>query len=222
MRKPKKNMCGLLLIICIISAIALCACDSSNEEPKVTPPGNDSKVIAVTIQDQNKQPLPGGFLTVDLSYGSIALSAEVDVTSGNVPAAVFSSQNKDVATVTETGAVTLLKSGEAVLTASAGDKTHSIVLIVSDVSSGKYALVIEGGKAQIDGGENWDSAISVSKQSIVALQPEIPEGMEFVGWSFFSDSYPVNPDYLNRNGDNMFEMPAMNLTVKAEFKVIEL
>lgn len=216
----------LLPILTLISAVMLCAClcacggDEVGEQT-ITPPGNDSRITAVTIHDSNDRAVTSGVLSVDLSYGSVTLTAEVDVTSGTAPSAVFESQNKDVATVTETGEVTLLKSGEAVLTASAGDKSHSIVLVVGDIAAGKYALVVDGGKAQVDGDENWTNAISVSRQSVIALQPEIPAGMQFVGWSFTSGLQPVNPEYLNRNGENIFEMPAMDITVEAEFELLQ-
>lgn len=205
----------IAVAICFCMAFALAACASVAVEP--TDPGSESKVVAVTIKDANGNALTAGTLAADLSYGTVSLSADVTMTSGTAPAVTFAGMNDDVATVSANGEVTLKGVGEAVISATAGDKTHRIVLVVGDVGGGRYTLTVVGGKAQIDGADAWEIGTVVGGSSIVALMPEVPNGMVFEEWSFESDGLPVNPDYLNRNGDNIFEMPAMNITVTAQF-----
>lgn len=170
------------------------------QEEKVDPPATEYRVYSVTMRYNDKK-IDGGILSVDLSAGSIQLTADVlkdDEADGTV---TFTSGTEDVATIDASGKVTLKGAGETVITATAGTKTHSIVLSVGADDAGKtYGVTVIGGKANVT---------SSAEGEYVTLETVIPEHKEFVQWNF-----PESVEWIN---GNVFKMPAGDVEITAEY-----
>ena len=74
---------------------------------------------------------------------------------------------------------TTQSAGETVITASAGNKSHSVVIIVSDGTKGEYAITVNGGSANLNKAREGDT---------VSLTANPAKTEKFVRWEF------VNPD----------------------------
>ncbi|MCL2062329.1 MAG: Ig-like domain-containing protein [Firmicutes bacterium] len=149
--------------------------------------------------------LMSGLLSVDVALQTVELDALV-LTSGN-PAytLTFASDNHAVATVSGK-TVTLVSAGEAVITASAGSKQHSIVLIVGDDSAPEtFAITVINGTS---------SVTSAPAGAFVTLTPGTVGGSVFVRWS-------SNVEGLWING-NIFRMPDSPVIMSAVFDGVPL
>ena len=123
------------LIIGVIAAvIAMCFVTACGEEP-VEPPAPVYKVTSVRLQ-YNDENITGGTLSVDVTQKTVQLSASVIKDEQADGTVTYVSSEASVATINDSGLVTLLSAGETVITAEAGEKSDSIVLVVGDDMSG--------------------------------------------------------------------------------------
>ncbi|MCH5351325.1 MAG: hypothetical protein J1F39_05115 [Clostridiales bacterium] len=185
---------------------ALIGCDTPDTDvtiplPPTTPPDAVPKVhsVAITYNDTAVE----STLSVDLSLGSIKLGATVVKDDDAEGTLTFDSSVKTVATIDNTGAVTLAKAGETVITASFGGVKASVVLVVDSSYKAKYTITVVGGTASSTGAAAGD---------IITLAPSIPAHKEFSDWSFDGSQTPV--DWMS---GNMFKMPEGDVTVTARF-----
>lgn len=214
----KKTKRLFALVLCL--ALALCtapgviACGNKTEEqgkwvtpeipPEqvVTPPAAVHRVYSVTLQ-YNDNNIDGGVLSVDKSAGSIRLTASVakdDQADGTVK---FDSSDKTVATVAADGVVTLVNKGETVISATVGDKSHDVVLVVGDSHTAapvSHKITVNGGTA---------SVTSAVAGEYVTLAVEAPVHKDFEGWRF--------PNSVTWISGNVFKMPDKDVVITAEF-----
>lgn len=211
MNKKNKWLALAMSAVLAIGALPLVGCSEipvigglfgqGQEQDKVDPPAAVQKVYSVTMQYNGKR-IDGGVLSVDLSAGTIQLTADVLKDDGADGTLTFTSSDESVATVdAASGLVTLKASGETIINATAGEKTHSIVLSVSADDTGEtYSITVNGGSADVTGARAGD---------YVVLDVAIPEHKEFVRWNF-----PESVEWIN---GNMFRMPEANVEISAEF-----
>jgi outer membrane lipoprotein-sorting protein len=147
----------LAVTLTFVMAFGAVACvDSGGGTPTpptppviVDPPVPVSEVESVTIV-YDGQKVTGGVLSVDLTVGSIVLSAEVRKTEDADGTVSFTSSDTAVAEIdAASGKVTLKQKGETVISASAGAKKHEIVLVVTDdyTMPQQYTITVIGGTA---------------------------------------------------------------------------
>ncbi len=189
------------IALCLILALSIFAFVSCKvvEQPEST-----GQVYSVNLQYNGAN--VDGQLSVDLSMEVISLSAKI-LQEGNA-VVEYSSSNEKVATIDSNGMVSLLSSGETAIKATAGGKSHSIVLIVNDdyTVSASYAITVSGGVAKNANGEVVTSA---KAGEYLMLVPAMPEHKDFVEWKYDRTG-------LWSNG-NAIKMPAGDLTVTAEY-----
>ncbi|MDR1093251.1 MAG: Ig-like domain-containing protein, partial [Clostridiales bacterium] len=185
----------------------------------VAPPAAVHRVTGITIRYRDLN-VTNGKIEVDLSDGAIVLSADVQKTdeSADGAAAFYSGDPSVASVVAATGAVTLKKQGETVITATAGGKSHQVVLIVADAYSAPaaYGITVVGGTAKADGA----AVAAAAAGTLIALAAVVPDGMRFARWDYEAGGAPIQADDLWRNGDNIFAMPARAVTVTAVFETI--
>ena len=177
-------------------------------EEKVEAPDPIKEVTSVTIKYNNIAE-NDGYINVDLSAGSIDLTATVRVKNKCEYTLEFTSSNPDVAEITNEGKVTIKAAGETVITAKAGDKSHSIVLLVSGSKVGVYAISVQGGSADVE---------SAAPGELINLSVDAGKRELFKGWKFFNaeTGEPVEDIWVN---GNQVKMPECNLIIKADFDV---
>jgi predicted phosphodiesterase len=181
------------LVLVFSLCLALAGCDEPDS--KTNPVTEPDSVTSIKLK-YNQQEIPDDSLTVSLSAGPLAFTADVQVTGNTSTDFTLTSSLPRIATVSDK-TVTLLSSGRTTITATAvGDstKTHAIILVVG------YSISVSGGTADV-------TAALVNQ--IVTLTPEIPAGKVFIDWSF--DSYVQMPSA------NSFSMPSRNVTATANF-----
>ncbi len=200
MKKFTKLSAIIVSVILALSAFGFVGCAPAVKKPDPTP-----VVQSITLKYDNAN--VNQTLSVDVSRGTITLTASVIKDAGADGTVTYESSDASVATVANDGTVTLLKKGESVITAKAGDKSTSIVLVVGDefnVSNPTtYSVTVVGGtadKLQAEAGE------------VVMLTPTIPDHKQFVEWQ-----YSVDANDLVLNG-NAFEMPDAAITVTAVYE----
>lgn len=216
--KMKNSKVISAVAMCIIAFFAICAFCACGSQTPVTPLESDVKVVSVSIVDQNGNSVTSGYIAMDLSAGTYRLGAEVLTTSDDFDESVrFKSSDDDIATVTDDGSVTLNGAGEVVITASIADKSSSVVLVIGNMAESRYTFTVEGGTVQVDGSDDYVNAGSVLSGSVIALKADVPEGEEFVRWEIKNDQGAVINEYLNFNGQNIFEMPAINISIAAVY-----
>lgn len=217
--KMKISKVVSLIAMCLVAFFAMGALVACGTQLSVTPLDSDIKVVSVNILDQNGDGVSSGFITMDVSAGTYRLGVNVLTTSDDIAEPVkFTSADTDIATVDDNGTVTLHRDGEVVITASIMDKSSSVVLVIGNLAESKYTITIEGGQVQIDGSNEFVSATTAEKDSIVALKADVPEGKEFIRWEIKNDQNVVINEYLNFNGQNIFDMPAMNIDIAAIYE----
>lgn len=194
----------MAIVLCFAATAAFFGCSTGgNNTPPVTyqPPEETPKVHSVSISynDEAVQ----GVLSVDVTRGEIQLGADVQKDDGAQGTLAFTSSVPEVATVDETGKVTLVSAGETVITADFGGVKSNMVLVVSSGTTGRYTVTVADGSADIT---------TASAGDIVTLTPKIPAHKEFVEWSFAGSEAEVT--WIS---GNMFKMPAGNVTVSATF-----
>lgn len=186
---------SMLLLVCMFM---LTSCGDNNSA--ITPPAPEYKVYSVTLKYNNVN--VDGIINVDLSMKEIQLTATVRKDSKADGTVHYSSLNNSVATVDQNGKVTLHAKGEAVISARAGDKMHSIIVNVgNDYSENNtYTITVIGGTA---------SVTAAAPGEYVTITPVIPDHKEFSRWN-----YSVRGVLTNGNS---FRMPEEDLVITAEY-----
>ena len=188
-----------VLMLVGILVLMLASCDDTTGNT-VTPPDPEYKVYSVTVKYEGKT--VDGILNVDVSMKEIQLSADVRKDSKADGTVSYSSMNEGVATVDKNGKVTLLSKGETVITASAGDKSHSIIVCVgNDFGNEKtYTITVIGGTATVT---------AAAPGEYVTLTPVIPEHKDFTRWNYSVQGVLTN--------GNSFRMPEQDIVITAEY-----
>ena len=213
MKKAKKlfaPIVALALSFSMAAGLVGCAQPSGGQwvtpeippEQIVEPPAPIYRVYSVNLQYNDKN-IDGGVLYADKSAGTIRVTAAVAKDDGADGTVRFDSSDKAVATISVDGTVKLLAKGETAISATVGDKTHSVVLVVSDdhaVKPQSHTITINGGTASVS---------SAAAGEYVTLSTEIPEHKDFVSWIF-----PNSVTWIN---GNVFKMPDCDVEIKAEF-----
>ncbi len=202
--RSKKCITMVVALLCMVLIFSMYACDGRGGT-QVEPPEPVYKVNSVVIR-HNSTPVEGT-LSVNMTAGTVALAAGVTKDAEADGTVTWSSGDTAVATVADDGTVTLLKSGETVITAAAGNKKHEIVLVVGAVPTqpNAYTITVNGGTS------NTSSAVEGSR---ITLTPDIPEHNEFVRWEYKINGEPA--DNLSVSG-HLFLMPGANISVTAVF-----
>ena len=194
MKGTKKLLTFVLALVSIV-----CACFAFASCSEVEPPETVKKVHTVTLQHESANVV--GVLEKELSLGTVQFTASVVCDAGAVATLTYASSDTTVATIDQTGLATLVCAGETVISASAGDKKHEIVLIVTDSSTKEgHTVTVNGGITQTP---------KANEGEIVYLTPVIPEDKEFNGWTW--------DDNIIKVTGNSFEMPATDVTISANF-----
>lgn len=215
----KVSKVAKIIAACLIAFFAVGAFVACGSQPPVTPLESDVKIVSVSILDQNGNGVSSGYIAMDISAGTYQLDADVITTGDDFDKPVeFTSSDNDIATVAESGLVTLRASGEVVITASIGDKTSSVVLVIGNMAENRYTVTVENGTAQVDGADEYLAATTAVKDAVIALKADIPEGDEFVRWEIKNEQGVLINEYLDFNGQNIFYMPAMNVSVTAIYE----
>lgn len=195
MKRTKKVLMFVLALASVAcTSLALASCGTP-----VEPPVAVAKVYSVTLQHDSTN--VNGVLSVDLSVGTVQLSAVVIKDEGAPATVVYTSSDPSVAEVDENGLITLNATGETVITATVGDLKHEIVLTVSNTMSvSGYAITVNGGVADLTEAQAGE---------MVVLTPVIPEDKEFSHWTW-------DEKILQMSG-NIFTMPDSAVTITANF-----
>ena len=193
----------MAIVLCFAATAAFFGCSTGgNNTPPVTyqPPAETPKVhsVSISFNDEAVQ----GVLSVDVTAARSSLVPTCRRTTAR-RAPLPHQLRARVATVDETGKVTLVSAGETVITADFGGVKGNMVLVVSSGTTGRYTVTVAGGSADIT---------SASAGDIITLTPKIPAHKEFVEWSFAGSEAEVT--WIS---GNMFRMPAGNVTVSATF-----
>ncbi len=200
--QPKHGCRWIAVALCltmILSMLAFVSCGESVEQP-----ARVDKVYSVSLQYNGAT--VEGQLSVDISMRTLSLKARILQDGGAL--ATYESSNPEVATISSNGIVSLLSVGETAITARAGDKLHSIVLIVNDdySSAATYSITVNGGVAKNAKGET----VSAAKEGeYLTLVPAMPKHKDFLAWNYSIEG-------LWTNG-NVIKMPAGNLSISAEY-----
>ena len=203
MKTKSKLIFAILSLMMILCALFLVGCQPdtpTSQEQQLQPPAPIYKVYSVTIKMDGET--VEGTLTTDMNSKEIQLSATVKKDAKADGTVTYTSNNPDVATIDETGKVTLVSKGEAVICASAGGKTHTIVLIVKDDFSPKefYTITVNGGTSSVS---------KAAPGEYVTLTAIIPEHKDFQRWNFSTRGVVTN--------GNIFKMPAENIVITADY-----
>ncbi len=204
MNKTKKISAIALSLILCFAFLCAAGCSGGWEKEPLEPlqaPVAAPRVYSVTIR-YNDTPV-AETLSVNMTVGTVELSAAVlkdEQADGTV---TWESGAKTVATVTSAGLVTLLKSGETVISASVGGKKHEIVLVVgaAPTQPSAYTITVNGGTADVS------AAIEGAR---VTLSPVLSSLTSFIRWE-----YRINgelTDSLSISG-HLFLMPAANVVI---------
>ena len=200
--KVKSKIIAILL--CAVLAFCVIAVFTACEET-VEPPAPEYKVYSVTLQYNGKN-IDGNVLNADVSAGTLQLTTKVVKDDGAEATVTYASSVSEVATVSKDGLVTLAGKGETVISATAGDKKHEIVLVVADDYSvaDSYTITVNGGTASVTG---------ATEGTYVTLTANVPEHQDFIEWEFSDNVTWVN--------GNVFKMPAGDVNVTAKFEAMK-
>ena len=204
MKKPiNPKISGRLLavfacLVLVISMLSLIGCET------VKQPDTVDKVYSVNLQYDGVN--VDGQLSVDLSLKTLRLTAKVMQEGSHMVA--YESSDPSVATISSNGIVTLISVGETAIKATAGNKTHSIVLIVKDdyTAATSYTVTVSGGVAKNSNGEVVTSA---KAGEYLTLVPSMPDHKDFIKWSYNQEDLWVN--------GNLIKMPEGDLVASAEY-----
>ncbi len=205
MKFASKLVALLLGAVCTFGALGLTACTPQQQipdVPKVEKPAKEPAVQSVKVRYNNTD--INGTLSVDITAGSLQLTSTVEKDAGVDGSVTYTSSNEEVAAISKSGFVTLFKTGETKITATAGGKTTAFVLIVgNDLSSaaGAKNITVIGGIADQSKGVAGD---------YITLTPTIPEHKKFLRWDF-----SVKKTWTN---GNVFRMPEEEITVTAIYE----
>jgi len=212
----KSSRLIISLVLSVVMVFGMIACVDSNEDPEppiiVNPPKPVNEVKSITILYDGMK-VTGGVLSVDLTEETILLSADVRKT-GTVDSTVsFSSSEPSVAEIdASSGKVVIKKKGETIITANAGDKNHSIALIIGDEfgsAKAKYTITVIGGTSNVTSSE-----AGVQVTLTAAVNEYERDHLSFVEWEYLDADSLDKIDNLWINGNN-FRMPSRNILVRA-------
>ncbi|MBO5328082.1 MAG: Ig-like domain-containing protein [Clostridia bacterium] len=204
MKNKTKLLTLILSLLLVFGAFGFSGC-GGDSSVVINPPAPEYSVHSVTINYNGKK--VDGTLSADLSSESLSLSAVVRKDDQADGAVSYVSGNPLVATIAADGTVTLLSEGETVITASAGGKTHAIVLKVTDsfaANPTSYTITVNGGTA---------TQTKASEGEYVTLSAIVPEYKSFVKWEYETET-PVD---LWISG-NKFKMPACAIDITAVYE----
>lgn len=205
LKRGSKFVALAMSAVLSVGAFALAGCTPGVPGEPVTPPAAEYQVYFVSLQHNGAD--VDGQLAVDLSMGTVALTADVLKDYGSTATVAYSSSDSSVATIAQDGTVTLVSTGETIISATVGDKSHSIVLVVGSTASvGTYPVTVTGGVAKNQDGQVVTQA---REGDYLTLVPSMPEHKDFVQWNFDDDDLWIN--------GNVIKMPAQTLTVSAEY-----
>lgn len=208
MKQSKKIISFLLGTTMLFSTFVMTSC-ANTPAPEI-----NYNVYSVKILCDGQ--VVNGQYSVDLSLGTVQLTAQVDKDAQADGTVTFTSSNTDIAEINSNGLVTLKSVGETVITATVGDESCYVVIVVKgQVEAGiNYTITVSGGIAKNEKGETITSA---AVGEYVTLVPSMPEHKDFVKWDFNTETN------LWKNG-HVFRMPSESLIINAEYvdKLYEL
>lgn len=211
MKKTLKFLATMLFMASFGFSMAACGNNQSTDEGEGESRLVENLVTEVTVV-YNKKKLTSGLLELDLSQGSVTVSADVRTVGEPTYTVTYSVDDTSIVEITNRGVITIKKAGETVLTVTAGGKKHQVVIVVSDGYGGSstlYSVTVEGGTA---------SATSVKEGGHVQLRVDnealAREHKEFVGWQYLNEATGEPIDDLWING-SVFRMPNYNVIVRA-------
>lgn len=210
MKKNLKKLVAVAMSAMMVFGLASCSLGSTpNDSPIVEAPEALKEVLSVTVK-YNGAAENDGYINVDLSAKTINIEATVRVKNDCEYTLQYTSSNPAVAEIDESGKITLKSAGETVITATAGNKSHSVALVVADsAAADTYAISVEGGSA---------SAAKAKSGDEISLTVNAEKNQAFKGWLFLNPETKEPIEGVWSNG-NVFRMPAQNVLVKAEFDV---
>ena len=199
MKTKAKLLLAVLSLLLLVTLLAGCNIGSQNGNT-VEPPTPVYKVHAVTLKYEGNT--VEGTLTTDVSRSSIQLTTTVQKDAEADGTITYSSSNPKIATIDNSGKVTLISQGETVIVAKAGNKSHSIVLIVKDDFAEKeyFTITVNGGTS------NVTKAVA---GEYVTLEAIIPAHKDFKSWT-----YSVRGVLTS---GNLFKMPAEDIVITANY-----
>lgn len=201
MKTNSKVIFAVLSLMMILCTLLLVGCQPDTpKEQQLQPPAPIYKVHSVTIKFNDET--VEGTLSADINSKELQLTATVKKDAKADGTVTFTSNNNSVATVDQNGKVTLIKKGEAVITATAGGKTHTIVLMVKDDFSPKeyYTITVNGGTSSVS---------KAAPGEYVTLSAIIPEHKDFQRWNYSVRGVVTN--------GNIFMMPAEDIVITADY-----
>ena len=200
MKTKFKFTLAVLSVMMLVCMLMLAGCGGDENVNTINPPEPEYKVHSVTLKYEGKT--VEGTLTTDLSMKEINLTTQVLKDAQADGTVVYTSETPEVATIDQNGKITLVSEGEAVIRAKAGNKTHTIVLIVKDDFTEKtqFTITVNGGTATVT---------SAAAGEYVTLSALIPEHKDFQRWNFSVRGVLTS--------GNIFKMPAEDIVITAEY-----
>ena len=200
----KRSISRIVIMLGLLIALSLVCLVGCGNKTTVEAPKSVDKVYSVNLQYDGAN--VDGQLGVDLSLATIRLTAKV-LQDGSEEV-TYTSSDTSVATISANGIVKLVSPGETIITATVGERFHSIVLIVNadNSVSAPYTLTVSGGVAK---NQNGEIVTSAKEGDYITLVPAMPEHMNFIKWNYSEDG-------LWENG-NVIKMPKGDLIVTAEY-----
>ncbi len=192
------------LLVGIFCVVSLSSCGAEDDEQEWFP---DPQVYSIRLQ-YNNQNIDGQF-EADISMESLVFTAKIVKDQGSYFPKTFASSDTLVAEINQNGEVTLKREGETVISVSAGDKSHEIVLIVTNEYSThtSYSLTVMGGHAvDLDG----QIVTSAEQYEYLTLVPDVPTHKGFLGWNYSVENVWTS--------GNAIKMPASDLLVTANYE----
>ncbi|MCL2126675.1 MAG: metallophosphoesterase [Treponema sp.] len=191
MKKLLSPAIAIAFLLCLCAIMAGCG-EADTEEDSVT---------SIRLR-YNGAVIPNNSLTVNLSEGELAFTAEVEATGGASKDFTLESSVPAVAAVSGK-TVALLAGGQTRITATAAadtSKTHAITLNVWD--DREFTVTVTGGSA--------DKETAFFSQT-VTLTPATQAGKVFTDWT-------IDPPAVVMLSPNQFRMPASDVTVTGNFE----
>ncbi|NLN50447.1 MAG: hypothetical protein GX149_02355 [Acholeplasmataceae bacterium] len=194
-----------IMVVFILFLITGCQQNSGELEA----PTEIAEVKSVSLF-YNDQEIKDGILEVDITLNEINLTVEIIKTAADLDVnAIFKSSVLEVAEIDQTGKVLLLGVGETIISVSAADKKHQIVLVVEDSLNTKrkeHEVIVVGGNA---------NRSTAAEGDYVLLTPEFSENFDFIRWEFKLDGEVISNVWTN---GNIFKMLDGEVKITAIFE----
>ena len=175
----------------------------------------ENLVLGVTLMYNNAK-VTTGVIQLDVSQKSVNVSCDVKTVGNPSYTIEYSIENNELAEIDANGKITIKKAGETVLTATAGDVSHSVVLVIGDQYAplaNTYTVTVEGGFANVYQAKPGDHIyLKVDLDTLNA------QHRDFIDWSYYNTDTNEELTDLWING-SIFRMPECNVTVRANTKV---